>query len=183
MTTARDMAFVVRTRGPMPGLPAHLRQELRELDPSLPFYRPTTMEQIVTDARAGTTFALTLLAVGATVTLLLGIIGLYGVIAYVVSLRSREISIRIALGLHPAAAARMILRQGEAIVAAGAAAGLIAFLLFARLLTTFAFEVSALDMTTLIASLIGVFLVATLATWMPARRAALVDPARALSAD
>ncbi|HEY7236061.1 MAG TPA: ABC transporter permease, partial [Gemmatimonadaceae bacterium] len=121
ITTGRDMAFVVRTRAPMPGLPARLRQELRAFDPSLPFYRPAAMEQIVTDARAGTTFALTLLAVGATVTLFLGIIGLYGVIAYVVSLRSREISIRIALGLVPAAAARMILRQGEAIIGAGAA--------------------------------------------------------------
>jgi ABC-type antimicrobial peptide transport system permease subunit len=127
--------------------------------------------------------ALTLLAVGAAITLALGIVGLYGVIAYVVSLRSREISIRIALGLVPAAAVRMILRQGEAIVVAGAVAGVVVFMVFARLLTTLAFEVSALDPTTLMCSLAVVLLVATLATWLPARRAARVDPARVLSAD
>jgi putative ABC transport system permease protein len=182
-TTARDMAFVVRTRLPTPALLSRLRQELHASDPNLPFYRPATMEQILGDARAGMTFALTLLAVGAAVTLLLGVIGLYGVIAYVVSLRSREISIRIALGLDPAAAARMILRQGEAIVVSGAAAGLVVFLLFARLLTTFAFGVNVLDLTTLVCSVVAVLLVATLATWVPARRAARVDPARTLSAE
>ena len=182
-TTGRDMAFVIRTRAPMPSLAARLRQELHALDPDLPFHRPATMEQILGDARAEMTFTLTLLAVGAAVTLVLGIIGLYGVIAYVVSLRSREISIRIALGLMPIAAARMILRQGEAIIAAGAAIGVVVFLLFARLLTSLAFEVSAFDPPTLVGSLVGVLLVATAATWVPARRAALVDPARALSAD
>ena len=183
LTTGRDMAFVIRTRAAMPGLPTRLRQELHAMDPDLPFYRPATMEQIVAEARAGMTFALTLLAVGATVTLLLGIVGLYGVIAYVVSLRSREISIRIALGLAPAAAARLILRQGEALVAAGAAIGVVVFVLFARLLTSFAFEVSTLDLTTLVGSVVAVLLVATLATWVPARRASRVDPARTLSAD
>lgn len=182
-TTGRDMAFVVRTTAPMPGLPARLRGELRTLDPALPFHRPATMEQILGDARAEMTFTLTLLAVGAAITLVLGIIGLYGVIAYVVSLRSREISIRIALGLMPAAAARMILRQGETIIIIGAAVGLVVFLLFARLLTTLAFEVRALDLTTLTFSVAVVLVVATIATWVPARHAARVDPARALSTD
>ena len=182
-TTGRDMAFVIRTSAPMPSLPARLRRELHALDPELPFHRPATMEQILGDARAEMTFTLTVLAVGAAITLALGIIGLYGVIAYVVSLRSREISIRIALGLMPSAAARMILRQGEAIIVTGAAVGLAVFLLFARLLTTLAFDVSALDLTTLSCSLIVVLVVATVATWVPARRAARIDPARALSAE
>ena len=182
-TTARDMAFVIRTRGPAPGLPQMLRKTLHVLDPHLPFYRPATMEQIVTDARAEMMFALTLLSVGAAATLVLGVVGLYGVIAYVVSLRSREISIRIALGLAPSAAARMILRQGEAIVAGGAVAGLVVFVLFAKLLTTLAFEVSTVDAATLAAAMLAVLVIATVATWIPARRAARVDPARALSAD
>jgi predicted permease len=182
-TTGRDMAFVIRTRAPMPGLPARLRQELHALDPALPFHRPATLEQILGDARAEMTFTLTLLAAGALVTLVLGIIGLYGVIAYVVSLRSREISIRIALGLIPVAAARMILREGAAIILAGASVGLVVYVLFARLLTTLAFEMSALDLTTLGCSLVLVLVVATMATWVPARRAAQLDPARALSAD
>ena len=169
--------------GPAPGLPQMLRKTLHVLDPHLPFYRPATMEQIVTDARAEMMFALTLLIVGAAATLVLGVVGLYGVIAYVVSLRSREISIRIALGLAPSAAARMILRQGEAIVAGGAVAGLVVFVLFAKLLTTLAFEVSTVDAATLAAAMLAVLVIATVATWIPARRAARVDPARALSAD
>ena len=182
-TTARDMAFVVRTSGPAPGLPALLRRELHSLDPNLPFYRPATMEQVVDDARSKMTFALLLLAVGAGTTLLLGVVGLYGVIAYVVSLRSREISIRIALGLAPNGAARMILRQGGMIVAIGACAGTVMFLAFSRLLASLAFEVSTLDVRTLAGAVAGVVIVATVATWIPARRAAAVNPADALKAD
>jgi predicted permease len=182
-TTARDMAFVVRTRDPAPGLPILLQHELHALDLSLPFHRPATMDQVVTDARSQMTFALTVLAFGAATTLVLGVLGLYGVIAYVVSLRSREISIRIALGLPPAGAARMILWQGEMIVAIGAATGLFAFLLFAKLLKSLAFEVSTIDGATLAGAMIAVFMVATLATWIPARRAARVDPAESLKAD
>lgn len=182
-TTARDMAFVVRTRGSEPGLPILLRQELHALDPSLPFHHPATMDQLVSDARGQMTFALTVLAVGALSTLLLGVVGLYGVIAYVVSLRSREISIRIALGLPPAGAARMILLQGEAIVVIGIAAGVAVFLLFARLLRSLAFEVSTIDSIALGEALVAVLIVATFATWIPARRAACVAPADALKAD
>ena len=182
-TTGRDMAFVIRTPTTMSNLPARLRQELHALDPDLPFHRAATMEQILGDARAEMTFTLTLLAAGAVVTVVLGIIGLYGVIAYVVSLRSREISIRIALGLMPIAAARMILREGAAIIIAGSAAGLVVYVLFARLLTTLAFQMSALDLTTLTCSLVLVLAIAAMATWVPARRAARLDPARALSAD
>jgi predicted permease len=182
-TTGRDMAFVVRTRGPAPALPLMLRQELHALDPTLPFYRPATMNQIVADARARMTVVLLLLAVGAGATLLLGAIGLYGVIAYVVSLRSREISIRIALGLAPSGAARMIVRQGQRIIAVGAVAGLGLFLVFRRLLEKFAFEVSTLDASALAGALAAVLVVATVATWIPARRAAHVDPAESLKAD
>jgi putative ABC transport system permease protein len=182
-TTARDMAFVVRTRGPAPGLPSLLKQELHSLDPDLPFHRPATMDQVVTDARSQMTFALTVLAFGAATTLLLGVIGLYGVIAYVVSLRSREISIRIALGLAPNRAARMILRQGETIIAIGAVGGLVAFLEFAKLLRSLSFEVSTIDGTVLAGSVGVVLVISTLATWIPARRASHVDAAEALKAD
>jgi ABC-type antimicrobial peptide transport system permease subunit len=105
------------------------------------------------------------------------------VIAYVVSLRSREISIRIALGLAPSGAARMIVRQGQRIIAVGAVAGLGLFLVFRRLLEKFAFEVSTLDASALAGALAAVLVVATVATWIPARRAAHVDPAESLKAD
>lgn len=179
-TTGRDLAFVVRSRGSVPGLPRLLERELHALDPNLPVYRPASMADIVTDARSRLTLTLLVLATGAGVTLLLGLVGLYGVIAYVVSLRSREISIRIALGLAPHAAARLILRQGQAIVAAGAIVGIVAFVAFARLLTSLTFEVSAVDGRTIVAATMLVLTTAMLATWIPARRAALLDPAEVL---
>jgi len=141
------------------------------------------MEQLVTDARARMTFALGILAAGAVATLLLGVVGLYGVIAYAVSLRRREIGIRIALGLAPRDAARMILQQGEAIVVAGAFAGLVVFMLFAKLLESVAFEVRTVDVATLTGALATVVAISLAATWMPARRAARIDPAEALRSD
>ncbi len=182
-TTARDMAFVVRTRDAAPEVSRALERELHAMDPTLPFYRPATMEQLVADARARMTFALGILTVGAALTLVLGVVGLYGVIAYAVSLRTREIGIRIALGLAPAGAARLILQQGEAIVVAGAIAGLAVFLVFARLLESLTFEVRPMDAMTLAGAVAMVLVVSSLATWMPARRAARVDPAEALRSD
>jgi predicted permease len=182
-TTGRDMAFVVRTRAPSRGWASILRSELHAIDPALPFYRPASMDQVVADARGRVTFALALLTIGAAATLFLGVVGLFSVIAYVVTLRSREISIRIALGLPPAEAARMILWEGEAIAAAGATAGVAVFLLFAKLLRTLAFEVSPADPATLGAASVTVLIVATLATWIPARRAARIDPAETLKTE
>ncbi|HEY9226562.1 MAG TPA: FtsX-like permease family protein, partial [Gemmatimonadaceae bacterium] len=182
-TTARDMAFVVRTRGPAPDLPSALRRELRAMDPNLPFYRAATMEDIVVDARAHLTFALAVLAVGAIATLLLGVVGLYGVIAYALSLRTREIGIRIALGLDPSGASRLLLKQGEVVVVVGAAAGLVIFLLFAKLLASVTFEVKTIDVASLLGAVALVVIITSLATWVPARRAARVDPTEALRAD
>jgi len=182
-TTARDMAFVVRTRGPMSGLSASLARELHALDPGLPFYRAASMEQIVADARARLTFSLAILAVGASATLVLGVVGLYGVIAYAVSLRTREIGIRIALGLAPAGAARLLLRQGQLVVTAGAAVGSVVFFVFAKLLDSITFEVRALDAASLGGAVVLVLAITLLATWVPAQRAARVDPADTLRAD
>jgi ABC-type antimicrobial peptide transport system permease subunit len=141
------------------------------------------MEQIVADARGRLTFSLAILAVGAIATLVLGVVGLYGVIAYAVSLRSREIGIRIALGLAPAGAARLLLKQGQLVVVAGAAVGLVVFFLFAKLLDSITFEVRAVDAVSLGGAVALVLAVALLATWVPAQRAASVDPADTLRAD
>lgn len=182
-TTGRDMGIVIRTHGTVAGLPALARRELHALDADLPFYRPATMEQIVSDSQAQLTTVMMLLTSGAIATLLLGVIGLYGVIAYVVSLRSREICIRIALGLQPHRAPTLMLRRGQAIIFMGAAAGTVIFVGFARLLRSLAFEVNPTDLPTLAAALVSVIAISMVASWLPARRAAHVNPVDALKAE
>ncbi|HET7372433.1 MAG TPA: FtsX-like permease family protein, partial [Gemmatimonadaceae bacterium] len=182
-TTARDMAFVVRTRGATPNLPADLRRVLTSLDPNLPFHRPAWMSDVVADSRASMTFALVVLGAGAMATLLLGILGLYGAIAYVTTLRAREITIRIALGLDPVRAPRLLLRDGAAVIGTGVAAGVLVFAAFARLLGSLTFEVRPLDPAALASAVAGVLAIATLAMWIPARRAAAMNPADTLKAE
>jgi putative ABC transport system permease protein len=110
-------------------------------------------------------------------------VGLYGVIAYVVNLRTREIGIRIALGLTPTRATGMIVEQGAIIVAAGAITGLLLFVAFARLLKSLTFQLHVVDATAVLEALCVVTLVAIVATWIPARRAARIDPSEALRSD
>ena len=179
----RDMAFVVRTRGPEASVVADIRRAIHALDPAVPVYDVATMTERVARAGRRMTVVLLLLGAGAVATLALGVVGLYGVITYVVSLRSREIGIRIAIGLAPERATRMLLEQGTTIVAVGAVIGVGAFLLFARLLTDLVFGVPAVDRAAVAAASFVVVAVAMLATWLPARRAASVDLMTALKAD
>jgi putative ABC transport system permease protein len=181
--TSSEMAFVVRTNSPSPGLSAAVEREIHSLDPALPVYETAFLTDIVSKAGSRMRFALLLLGTGAAVTLALGIVGLYGVIAYVVGLRSREIGIRIALGLRPDFATRMIVRQGEAIIIAGALLGVGVFLAFAKLLRSLVFEVGVLDTMSVAVAGLAVLLIATLATWVPARRAARIDPAAVLKGE
>ena len=141
------------------------------------------MTETIAKAGSRTTFVLLLLVAGATATLVLGVVGLYGVVAYVVGMRTREIGIRIALGLAPERAVRLVLGQGEVIVVAGAATGLAVFIAFAKLLRSVAFGVSVVDTTSIVAAVGLIIAVATLATWIPARRAAKIDPAAALKSE
>ncbi len=182
-TTTRDLAFVVRTRTPVPEIANALRRELRALDPNLPFHRPASMEQTVADSRASMTFALIMLGVGAAATLVLGIVGLYGAIAYVVALRAREISIRIAVGFDPASAPWLVLREGASIAIAGAAAGVLVFVAFSRLLGSLTFEVTPRDPSMIAVAATSVLAVAAVAMWIPARHAARANPADSLKAD
>lgn len=182
-TTSRGMGFVVRTRGPQPGLPSVLRAELHALDPALPFHRAEWMSDIVADSRASMSFALIVLGAGAAATLVLGIVGLYGSIAYVVSLRTREITIRIALGLDPASAPGLMLREATVVVLAGTVVGAIIYLAFARLLGSLTFGVRPNDPALLADAVVMVMIIAGVAMWVPARRASRVNPADALKAD
>jgi predicted permease len=179
----RAMAFVVRTNRVMPDIGATIERELRAMDHDLATYDSEPMTATISKAGSRTAFVLFLLAAGTAVTLMLGAVGLYGVIAYIVGSREREIGIRIALGLAPERATRMIVRQGAVIIALGTVTGLLAFAAFARLLTSLTFGLRVMDGISIIVSAAFIVVVASMATWIPARRSASIDPASALRSE
>jgi ABC-type antimicrobial peptide transport system permease subunit len=132
---------------------------------------------------ARTSFTLIMLAVAGGMALLLGVVGIYGVIAYSVSQRTREIGIRVALGAQHQELAGMFVRHGLLLTAAGVGCGLIASIALTRLMSSLLFEVSRFDPVTYSAVAIGLVGAAALASYLPSRRAAAVDPIEALRAE
>ena len=141
------------------------------------------MTQTVRASTARLAFTILILGGAALVTLLLGAVGLYGVLAYVVTLRRRELGIRIALGASPRAVAAATTRQGIVLTSVGVASGLLLFAVAARFLRGFLFGVAPWDPLTIAGAAFVLLVMATLASWIPARRAGRVDPAEALRAD
>jgi ABC-type antimicrobial peptide transport system permease subunit len=113
----------------------------------------------------------------------LSVVGIYGVVAYVVSQRAREIGIRSALGAEPRQVARMFLVHGLALSAVGAVVGLVAAMALARLMSSLLFGVGPLDLTAYVAAVAMTIVAATLASYLPARRAAKIDPIETLRAE
>ena len=177
------MALVVRTGGEPDAVTAAVQRAVRELDPTLPTFDVRPMSAVLRASTARLSFTIIILGAAAAVTLLLGGIGLYGVMAYLVTLRTRELGVRIALGAQPEAVARMITVQGLALTLVGIGTGLAIFALTARFLRSLLFGVSAGDPLTLGAAALALLAVAALASWIPARRAARVDPATTLKAE
>jgi ABC-type antimicrobial peptide transport system permease subunit len=132
---------------------------------------------------AQTSFTLVMLAIAALMALLLGLVGLYGVISYTVAQRTREIGIRLALGAQPRALKSLFVRRGLALAAAGAAIGLGASAGLARLISSLLFGVRPIDPPTYAAVALMLMAAAALASYLPARRAAGVDPVEALKAE
>ena len=124
-----------------------------------------------------------MLAIAGLMALGLGIIGIYGVIAYVVSQRTREIGIRLALGARPAALKGMFVRQGVVLAVAGAGIGLAAAVALTRLMSSLLFGVGSLDPVTYAGALVVILAAAALASYVPARRAARIDPVETLRAE
>lgn len=176
----RSMAIVARTTGDVDATEQSIRAVVRSLDPVMPTFNVRSMATIVRDSTARLTFAMIVLGAAAAVTLVLGLIGLYGVIAYVVTLRGRELSLRMALGATPRSVLGLVAQQGLALSAMGVIAGLGLTFAVARFMRSFLFEVSELDPTTLVAATALLVVCAFVASLGPARRAARVDPAQAL---
>lgn len=177
----RDMAFVVRVNGdrPMSVLPM-VRQAVWATNPNLPLTDVATLESVVDTNLAGTSFTLLLLLIASAVAVALGTIGIYGVIAYAFAQRRREIGIRMALGAAHRDIRTLVLRQGAVVGVTGVLLGTVGSIALARSLESMVYEVGTVDPVTYAAA--GLFTggVAMLASYVPALRAARVDPIRAL---
>jgi len=179
----RAMNVVVRTTNDPAALTGAVKQQLHEFDPNLPLYNVITMNQRVQLSLARRRFAMLLLAGFAAISLVLASIGIYGVLAYLVSQGTREIGIRMALGATRTAIIRLVLRNGIALALTGVATGVVSALLLTRLMQSLLFGVSAGDPLTFCAVPLLLLSIAVLATTIPARRAAQVDPAECLRYD
>jgi putative ABC transport system permease protein len=174
------LAYVVRTGGPPMDLVPPIRRALAEIDANVPLALVTTLDAMLAEDRAPMAFTMTLIALASAVALLLGLVGIYGVISYIVAQRASEIGVRLALGARPADVAGMILTQGGRVAVAGLAVGLLAAVAGSRLLGAILFGVSATDPATYAVVTAALLAVSLVACWLPARRAARLDPLEAL---
>jgi predicted permease len=171
----RTVSLVARGANPA-ALPPALRRAVRAVDPTLALSGVQTMDDVVEDTLAGARFAALLLTGLALVGLMLAVMGIYGVISYFVSQRTHEIGVRLALGATARDVVRLVVREGVVMGATGLAVGAVAALAVARLLRTLLFGVTTADPVVLAASCAVLFGAALLASYLPARRAARVDP-------
>lgn len=180
----RSLGYAIRSpRLGSPGFLREVQQAVWSVNPNLPLARVATLRELYDRSMAQTSFALVVLGIAAAVTLLLGVVGIYGVIAYVVSQRRREVGIRMALGAGSASVQRLFLRQGVQLAAAGLVIGVLVSLAAMRLLGALLFGVSPIDPLTYGTVVVALGTVALVATWLPARQATQVDPAIALRSD
>jgi predicted permease len=172
--------FMVRTTGDPTAITASLRHAVAGFDPDLSIDGVTTMSQIVERTQGPWRFNMLVFGAFAAAALLLSTLGLFGLVAYTVSQRTREIGVRMALGATRSAVVRLMVQQGTRPVIVGLAAGLVASYALTRLLAALLFGVSATDPLTFASVAVGLLLVAAAACYLPARRSAHVDPLIAL---
>ncbi len=176
----RSLTYVVRTTGAPTSLLPAVREAVWAMDARLPLAQVRTMEQVVARSMTRTSFTLALLGIAAVVALFLGTIGIYGVISYVVSQRTREIGVRLAVGAEQGDVSRMVLGKGLVLAGTGMGIGLLGAIGITWVMEALLFGVSAIDPLTYgIVSLL-LTTVGLAACYFPARRASLVDPVEAL---
>jgi predicted permease len=178
--TTRTMDVVVRVDGDPLAFLEVLRREVQEVNPRIPLANPRTMDAVFAAATARTSFTMVLLGAASIVALILGLVGIYGVISYVVSQRTREIGVRMALGASSSTVRKMVVRQGVVLTTIGIVLGLGAAAGLSRVMGSLLFGVSAMDPVTYGGVAAALAAVAVFASWLPALRAAGVDPAIAL---
>jgi predicted permease len=181
---ARTVTFVLRSdRAGTEGLLGEMRQAVWSVNASLPLASVRTMQEIYSQSLARTSFTLVMLGIAGTMAFVLGIIGIYGVISYAVLQRTREIGIRLALGVQKGRLRWMFIRSALVLTGIGVAIGLAAAAGLMRLMKSVLFGVSPLDPFTYVSVLIVLTAAAVLASYLPARRAAAVNPVEALRAE
>jgi predicted permease len=180
----RDIALVIRSpRAGSEAFMKEIQQVVWSADPTVPLYDVHTLAYFYTKSMARTSFTLIMLGVAGGMALLLGIVGIYGVISYSVSQRTREIGIRMALGAERQTVTSLFVRDGLWLTGVGIACGLMASFAAMRLMSSLLFHVSPVDPVTYAAVTAGVLATAGLACYLPSRRAATVDPVNALRAE
>jgi putative ABC transport system permease protein len=174
-----QFALAVRASVPASSLVAPLRAVIREADPSIPVYQVSTMDELISGQTSQSRFTMWLMGIFAAVALSLSVIGIYGVMSYLVAQRTREIGIRLALGAGARDILRLVVGNGARLIVAGILIGLVASFALQRLVSSMLFGVTAADAASGIAVAV-LAAVALLACYVPALRATRVDPLHAL---
>jgi putative ABC transport system permease protein len=172
-------AYVVRTAR-AESLAPEVRELVREIAPDAPVYRVFTMAGLAARTVSRLSFTMLTLGIAAGLALILGAVGLFGILSYVVSRRTREIGIRMALGARATELRRTVVVQGGRVTLVGVVVGLVAALTLTRVLDSLLFGVEAIDAPTLVSVSLLMVVVAMLASYVPARRASSVEPMRSL---
>ncbi|HEX4945374.1 MAG TPA: ABC transporter permease [Blastocatellia bacterium] len=178
--SAMGLRILLRTRGNAAQLLPQVRKEVRTLDAGLAFFKASTLQDDVLAHLGTQRMAAMLTSLFGVVALLLTVLGLYGVIAYAVNQRTREIGIRMALGAQSIDVLRLVLREGVWLIGVGLMLGVAGAIAMARLIDAFLYGVRSYDPMTFVIVAVGMVMVALLACWIPARRATKVDPMIAL---
>jgi predicted permease len=180
----RDAVYLIRSsRAGSQSFLEQARQAVWSVNADLPLARVETLEQIYRGSMARSAFTLVMLAIAGAMALLLGLIGIYGVISYSVSQRTRELGIRLALGCPQFSLKSMVVRHGIWLAGVGAAVGLAASAGLTRIMATWLYGISPLDPLTYVAVSFGVLAAAAAASYLPARRASTLNPVEALKAE
>jgi predicted permease len=177
----RSMVYAIRTRRlGNPTFQDEVRSAVWSVNPNLPLANVRTLEEILDGSMARTSFTLVMLGIASGVALVLGAVGIYGVISYSVSQRTREIGVRMALGAARRDVNRLVLKEGVPLILAGLAFGIVAAFGLTRLMSALLFGVSPIDPVTFASVSVALAAIALVASYLPARRASGMDPTEAL---
>jgi putative ABC transport system permease protein len=176
----KALSIALRTSEPASGLESQIRQRVQAVDPGLPVFKVQDMEQVVNASLAPRRFSAQLVGLFAVLALILSTVGIYGLLAYLVGQRRQEIGVRIALGAQNRDIRRLILWQGGRLALAGILFGLLSAFVASRAIVTLLYAVKPLDPLIFVSTPLLLGAVALLASYIPARRAAAIDPSTAL---